>query len=366
MNIKTKEEAKNLEKELKKNVLYSHFFYLWSFYWFEFIKKNDKKSWNWSCLVTNPNVSFDVMKSNHQYPWLTIELCLNKNITYENVVEIMENKLKLLEDGAQSLENENNFYHDIQIDLFSENENFTIELIEKNPQNIPINYTLLSLNPNVTKEYFLQHIDKNWDFWLLSQNPFVTYDIVLQFPNFSWNYQQLSSNPNITWDIVQQNPDKLWDYGLLSKNKNITWEIIQQNPDKPWSYDNFMENPNFSFDIIQQNQDIDWDIDYYQTDILENKIEFESNCMITWYDVDKYNQKKRKCKKKKSFLKNNDDVQSLEVSYSLLSNNEFIGMRVNWIYHKMEERKNHYQKLHQELIEKIWTPSLFVNDDFDC
>jgi hypothetical protein len=81
--------------------------------------------------------------------------------------------------------------------------------------------------------------------------------------------------------------------------------------------------------------------------------------MITWYDVYKYNQKKRKCKKKKSFLtKNNNN----EVSYSLLSSNEFIGMRVIWIYHQMEERKNHYQKLHQELIAKIWTPCSFLND----
>jgi hypothetical protein len=330
MIIKNLEEAKQIEKELKKNPLYSIFFHQWSNYWFQFIKKNDKKDWNWDILTENINVSFEVIKDNIEYPWSNRHICLNENITYANVVEIIEKNIKCngnqddimfenmdtlmsftrnmdIEDNTNTEDDINTVFvisgldremsaGNINIDVFSGNKNFTTELIEKNPKNIPINYHYLSSNPNVSQEYFIKNIHKDWNMWSISKNSFVTFEFILQHPELEWDYHAFMLNPNCSLNIILDNPDK------------------------------------------------GWDIEYYRTNILENESlfgnMFEMNPMITWEDI-------CECKN--------------EVSYSLLSTNHFTGMRVNWIYHQMKERKNIYQKLHQELIQKTWAPNRFLN-----
>jgi hypothetical protein len=216
----------------------------------------------------------------------------------------------------------------IIMDAFSKNENFTTELIEKNPKNIPIDYHFLSLNPNLSQEYFIKNIEKDWNMWSISGNPFITFDFVLQHPNLEW------------------------DYDNLSQNKSITWDIIKKNQDKPWDYHAFMWNPNCTLDIILENPDKNWDIDFFKKHILNRTSNgrdlyasmLESNPMLSWNDIYEYEKEGKR-----------------EAYYTMLSMHKFTGMRVNWIYHQMKERKNIYQKLHQELIQKTWAPNRFLN-----
>ncbi len=363
MIINNLKEAEQIETELRKDILYSVFFRQWSIDWFEFVKKNDKKGWNWKILTENINVSFEVIKDNIEYPWSNGHICENENITYDNVVEMIEKNIKFYGNPAdimfenmntilssvRNMNNEDNANIEddtnppvyvisgldinmsagnINIDIFSKNKNFTTELIEKNPKNIPIDYHFLSLNPNLSQEYFIKNIEKDWNMWSISGNPFITFDFVLQHPHLEW------------------------DYDNLSQNKSITWDIIKKNQDKPWDYHAFMWNPNCTLDIILENPDKNWDIEFFKKHILNRNSNsgdlyasmLESNPMITWNDIYKYEKEGER-----------------EVSYSALSMHKFTGMRVNWIYHQMKKRKEIYEKLHQELIQKTWAPHRFMN-----
>ena len=70
------------------------------------------------------------------------------------------------------------------------------------------------------------------------------FQYILDNPDKPWDYTMLSMNPNITWDIIENNPNKPWNYNFLAHfNPNITWEIVQANPNKPWDYHMLSGNP---------------------------------------------------------------------------------------------------------------------------
>ena len=83
------------------------------------------------------------------------------------------------------------------------------------------------------------------DYSLLSLNPNITWEIVKNNPDppgGKWYYFYLSENPNITWEIARDNPEKKWSYVCLSSNSNITWEIARNNPEKEWDYSWLSQN----------------------------------------------------------------------------------------------------------------------------
>ena len=77
---------------------------------------------------------------------------------------------------------------------------------------------MISINQNVTIDFLLQNINKNWK-WL-SANPNISMKNIEE--NLKWNWDYLSRNPNITTDFVR-NIDKNWDYKRLSdvEEKNM-------------------------------------------------------------------------------------------------------------------------------------------------
>ena len=106
-------------------------------------------------------------------------------------------------------------------------------------------------------EFVLKHEDKiDWS-WL-SLNPNITWDIVKENPDKPWSWYWLSSNPNITMDIIKEKQDKPWDWAGLSDNPNITMDIVKANPDKPWDYSEVSYNPNLTFELIFNNPCKNW------------------------------------------------------------------------------------------------------------
>ena len=53
----------------------------WSQQWFQFIKNNPDKPWDWDYLSLNPNVTWDVVQANLDKPWVWDWLSENPNLT---------------------------------------------------------------------------------------------------------------------------------------------------------------------------------------------------------------------------------------------------------------------------------------------
>ena len=123
-----------------------------------------------------------------------------------------------------------------------------------------INWSCMSMNPNITWDIIQANITKPWDWYSLSSHPNITWDIIQANlnKNILWDWSQISINPNITWDIFKNNRDFPWYWPNLSRNPNITWEIIESNLDYPWYWPHVSQNPNITWDIIKANPDKPW------------------------------------------------------------------------------------------------------------
>lgn len=128
-----------------------------------------------------------------------------------------------------------------------------LEVLLDNLPNGLWNYSLVSMNPNLTMKYILENPSKPWDMVCYSMNPTITWATVMENPEFPWNYDGLSRNPNITGAIVRENPDLPWDYGQLSENPNIRWVDVLLDPTRPWDYEGIARNDRFLADVKTGN-----------------------------------------------------------------------------------------------------------------
>ena len=55
--------------------------------WFDYIKENPDKDWNYINLSLNPNITWEIVQSNPDKPWNYKCLSKNQNITWEIVQE---------------------------------------------------------------------------------------------------------------------------------------------------------------------------------------------------------------------------------------------------------------------------------------
>ena len=109
------------------------------------------KPWDYSELSLNPNITWEIIKSNPDKPWNYSELSLNSNITWKIVQANPDKPWDYCE--------------------LSSNPNITWEIIKSNHDK-PWNYSCLSQNPNITFKYIKKNIGKNWNVYELSLNEF--------------------------------------------------------------------------------------------------------------------------------------------------------------------------------------------------
>ena len=57
----------------------------YSKYYFDFVKNNPDKPWNWYALSGNPNITWDIVRDNPDKPWNWYALSGNPNITWDIV-----------------------------------------------------------------------------------------------------------------------------------------------------------------------------------------------------------------------------------------------------------------------------------------
>lgn len=74
----------------------------------------------------------------------------------------------------------------------------------------------------------------------------------------SINYNAISCNINITMEFVLANLDKNWSWKLLSSNRNLKVTDILANKELPWHWESVSGNVNLRASDILNNRDIPW------------------------------------------------------------------------------------------------------------
>ena len=210
-------------------------------------------------------------------------------------------------------------------------------LIIKNPNKEFLDYSLLSLNPQITWEFKLTflNLDWNWKYiftysnisllifekfiypnvmnndiclWL-SDNRSLDLKIIEKYSDLSWDWEKILYNPKININFFLKFFNKNWHtYDLYNKLKKynsneyfIDDNIIKKNPNLEWNW-KLLSHGNVSIDTIATLKDKDWcwsTITIHQNNLdvfdkyndLPWKWEYIDVEILTWDFVKKYHMK---------------------------------------------------------------------------
>jgi hypothetical protein len=192
-------------------------------------------------IIRNHNVTEEMMIDNGLVRDLYVrDVLQNPNVTMKLLTYLTRNS---------------HYEININSELISSNPRIPIEIFLNEIDNF-VNFACLSTHPDV-EIILLQYPDRRWDFATLSKH--VKWSTVQMLPHKPWDYLKLSGNPNITFDIVLENPRKPWDYNILSGNPAITWSMIRGNPGKPWNFYVLSSNPSINWSMVMEMPKKRWD-----------------------------------------------------------------------------------------------------------
>ena len=117
-----------LTRQYRTKIFRKQIEHQWAEKFWKFIENNPDKSWDWSCLSRNPNITFDDVLAHPNKSWNWIFLSANPNITFDNVLAHPDK---------------------------------------------PWNWYWLSQNPNITFDIVQTHPKQPWDWNGLSNNSFI-------------------------------------------------------------------------------------------------------------------------------------------------------------------------------------------------
>ena len=166
-------------------------------------------SLDWISITTNPGITFDDMKMNPNLYWIWIYVVANPNFIPEIHVQVLKQ------------------------------------------MNVPINYNIMSHNPNLTSSYILKHSSEQWN-WADLAKVIIIEDIkhVTDNTHLLWHMPHLSRNPSVTIEMILASPKLSWDFNYVSINPNLRLQHIVQNPSLPWNYESLSRCPGLTFHEI--------------------------------------------------------------------------------------------------------------------
>ena len=132
----------------------------------------------------------------------------------------------------------------------SQNKYVDINFIEQNINKI--NMYHISSNCNITFEFVLKHIDKNFDWRILSANPVIKLHHIENTLYLPWRWDGISYNPNLTIDFIKKYKNKNWCWRSISYNPGITMKDIENNLNFPWVMECILINPNLTLEFIKK------------------------------------------------------------------------------------------------------------------
>lgn len=168
----------------------------------EIIYNNPNKFQNYGAISRNPNITWQIICDNPNLPWDYGRIASNPNFTMDMIKQIIINHPNSKTSVEWFFNDNPNVTWDIiksnpdfawKYDKLSIHRNITFEIICNNPDK-PWDYGYLSANPNVTWEIICNHPKIPWDYAKMSKNPNISWKIVKENQDKNWNYWYLFAN----------------------------------------------------------------------------------------------------------------------------------------------------------------------------
>jgi hypothetical protein len=115
---------------------------------------------------------------------------------------------------------------------------------------IPWDYRMLSENPSITFEDFMNNLDHNWDIPSICSYKKPNFDFILANPEIPWDFQRFSDNIHVTFEDVLKYPEIGWEFSREHISKIVTSKYFFSNLDKNWNLKGINANPNLHFSEI--------------------------------------------------------------------------------------------------------------------
>lgn len=86
----------------------------------------------------------------------------------------------------------------------------------------------MSYDEEIPTDFIRKNIDEDWDFRSMSSHKNITLGLIEDYPDL-WDLDMLSLNPNLTEEFVLYHLDWNWNSNfLLYENENISQEFMNK------------------------------------------------------------------------------------------------------------------------------------------
>ena len=273
------------------------------------------KHWNWSKLSHNKNINNNIVEKFINKPWNFSQLSHNNTIDCNFIKKYSHKnwdwtyifRYKYIDiDFIETIKLNSNELPRLDIininwKNISMNKNIRMNFIKKYESYLDL-WSLAYYNPNLSKEFILQNIEKkiynnnnlnnytnNYEkFWKplsKSENSSLTFDIIRDNPTIPWDYYRLTTIIDIPIEFIKDNIDKEFDWYHLSlhtdidtifENLHLPWEMIYISKNNKlrehhilkyidkitWDWNSLFLNGNISVDFILENKYENYNIEY--------------------------------------------------------------------------------------------------------
>lgn len=217
------------------------------------IVQNPDMQWDWGHVSINPNITPDIVSENPRRPWDQYMLMRNPNTRPETCGEQLRKKDMLIALSTNPNLTFDFILNNINLNWswsqLSENETIACTANILNCPDLPWDWHVIS--KHVSREVFVAHIAKRWNWRLISARPFVTMEFIKQYFRLKWDWDTVIANPSITWDDVIANPQFPWRLWKFSANPNLTDQILHKYPTVSWSNFQMSMNTSINMKIIR-------------------------------------------------------------------------------------------------------------------
>lgn len=261
----------------------------------EYIQENPNFPWDWDAISYNPNITPEHVKNNPDKSWSIWGLCNNKNFS----LKFITTHFNIEWDNTSYVYNYSNPRYFCQLYDLQHREqyrehlsmsSFAIKNYISSRYKDSDDQFIYKHNPNVyppnLSSIKATSVNKDIECQYISCNPNLTIDIINKYPKCQWYWIDISSNLGITFNDIKNNPHYPWRWPAILQridvtwrdmqnhpnfesesesiygncgNSNITWFNMCERPDNYWNWLSVSSNANITPEIIKDNPDKPWE-----------------------------------------------------------------------------------------------------------
>lgn len=200
-------------------------------------------AWDWNEISANPNITPVMVREHFYLPWNWDHICRNPNFTWTDITDWRwSDYLRYLTLPSHALSGWIQKWTDY------------LWILTSAYQKRGYSGEYLSLNPNITWDFVLEHPEIRWYYPWLTANRNITPAIIKAYPQHDWSFYYYGANANLDWDHVCEKLDHHYfpenKMDLLSRNSCVTWDMICSRPEWHWSFADVVLNRNVTPEVI--------------------------------------------------------------------------------------------------------------------